>query len=418
MEPLVQKECKNIEKYKDELDKCTLCGNCRMICPVFKVNKRETASTRGRISLMHGLLNQQNIKFSPRSVEYLKMCLNCQSCMRICPANVEYGKLITSARADIVAKKESPFLKQFFLTKILTNNKYLTRFYKFLGIFQRLFFKNQNKKNAFSRFVYNLLNFDSERVFPQIAKENFFSPKLRSKVAGDHNKRVALFIGCSARYLNPETTEHLIEILRRNKIQVLIPKDQLCCGRPALNAGEIGAAKKMAMVNLSVFNNMQDISAIISLCGSCGDMLNREYPGLVADSKFRLPVYDIMEFIRKEKIMLKPRYADLKITYHHPCSQNRGGNLKETIPELISDVYKKNFVESKNAEDCCGGGLGFNLSFYQTAKAISASKIADIMETGADLVATGCPHCIMRINEQARIQKVELMVKHTIDIYE
>ena len=418
MENPVQKDSKNLTRYKNELDKCTLCGNCRMICPVFKVNQRETASTRGRISLMHGLLHQPNIKFTPRSVDYLKMCLNCQSCMRVCPPKVDYGHLITAARADYAAMKENGYFKTFFYTRILTVNKYRDLFYRYLSRIQHLFFKNQQKKNFISRFIYNLFNFDSERIFPLIAKDNFFARKMRSKVDGIHNKRIALFIGCSARYLNPETTEHLIDLLRRNKIQVLIPKDQLCCGKPAFNAGELAAAGRMAMVNLSIFNNIQDVSAIVTMCGSCQDMLTAEYSTLASETGFKLPVIDIMEFIKKERIQLKPRYSDLKITYHHPCSINKGGSYKELITELIKDVYKDKFVESSKAENCCGGGLAFGLSFYQTAKAISSEKVADILASGADVVTTGCPHCLMRIEEQAKVEKHELMVKHLIDIFD
>lgn len=425
----MQRDCKNLEKHKAELDKCTLCGNCRMICPVFKVYQRETASTRGRISLMHGLLSEPNIKFTPRSIDYLKMCLNCQSCMRVCPANVDYGKLITSVRADITAQKEVSVFKKFFFSRILVINKYRDLFYRILYRIQNIFFKNQQKKGHFYRFIYNLLNFDSERVFPQIAARNFFRQNKRSKVDGIHNKRVALFIGCSARYVNPETAEHLVDLLRKNQIQVLIPKDQLCCGRPALNGGDLASAKKMAMINLGVFNKIHDVSAIITMCGSCGDMLNREYPELTkiiaskssestVSGNFKFPIMDIMEFIKKERIPLKPRYSDLKITYHHPCSQNRGGDLKTTITDIIKDVYKNKFVESTDAESCCGGGLAFNLNFYQTARSITTEKLDNILKSGADLVASGCPHCLMRIQEQAKVEKKELMVKHTIEIFD
>jgi len=422
------KEYRQLEKYKAEIEKCTLCGNCRMICPVFKVHQRETASTRGRISLMNGLLTQSSIKFTPRTVDYLKMCINCQSCMRVCPPKVDYGKLITASRADITAQKEGSVLKRFFYTKILLNRKYQDLSFRIIGKIQRFFFKKQQKKGAIARFVYNLLNLDSERVLPQIALKNFFSPKKRNKIVGEHTKRVALFIGCSARYLNPETAEYLIDLLRKSHIQVLIPKDQLCCGRPALNGGDPASAKKLAINNLSVFNKMQDISAIVTMCGSCGDMLKREYPDLAGDqaetqgasnkSGFKRPVLDIMEFLKQERIALKPRYSDLTITYHHPCSQNRGGNLQKLIPEMIRNVYKEKFIEMPDAENCCGGGLGFSLNFYSTAKAISTDKLNSILQCGSDLVASGCPHCLMRIQEQAKVEHKELMVKHTIEIFD
>jgi len=399
-----------------------------MICPVFKVHQRETASTRGRISLMNGLLTQSSIKFTPRTVDYLKMCLNCQSCMRVCPPKVDYGKLITAVRTDIAAQKESSVLKRFFYTKILLNSKYQDFAFRMVGKIQRLFFKKQQKKGALSRFIYNLLNLDTERVLPQIALKNFFYPKQRNKIKGEHTKRVALFIGCSARYLNPETAEYLIDLLRKSQIQVLIPKDQLCCGRPALNGGDPASAKKLAMINLGVFNKMQDVSAIITMCGSCGDMLKREYPDLIGNqaeaqnapnkSSFKRPVLDIIEFLKQERIALKPRYSDLKITYHHPCSQNRGGNLHQLNTELIRNVYKDKFIEMPDADSCCGGGLGFNLNFYSTAKAITTDKLNSILTSGADLVASGCPHCLMRIQEQAKVEHKELMVKHTIEIFD
>jgi len=453
---------KYLTKYQDEYEKCTLCGNCRVVCPSFLVEKKESTSCRGRINLIGGLLdNDSEIAFSDKVEHDLTMCLNCMSCSEVCPSGVDFSKLILSAKTDLYSSKKMPFIKKIVFNKLLPNNKRLRFWLQVFRFFQNIFIrttldnnkekylieqiellddkkkknknkrkrassllltdnsKRENKKKSFiEKKIFNLLKLDEERILPEIPKFDFYNlPIKRTKLKGSHKKRVALFLGCSANNIYPLAADHLVNLLRKAKIEVLIPKDQVCCGTPVYNNGDIEGAKKLAIQNLSTFNKAQDIEAIITMCGSCGHTLKNEYSSFLDIGKFKYPIYDIVEYIIKEEIPVFAKLKNTTVTYHHSCHLNRGMNVNKEVTDLLEDIYSYNYIKSKDADKCCGGGGTFNLTYYDTAKKITTKKIKNIKDSEAEVVATGCPNCMIRIDEQRAVEGVKnLEIKHTVEL--
>jgi len=445
----------NLSKYQNEFDKCTLCGNCRVDCPTFLVEKKESTSCRGRLNLMGGLLdNDSEIIFSDKVELDLTMCLNCMSCTEVCPAGVDFSKLILSAKTDLFNSKKMPFIKKIIFKKLLPNNGLLRFWLQVFRFFQNIFIKTtlennkekyliehiellagKKKKNSnhllkksnknddvskgfLEKKIFKILKLNEERILPEIPKFDFYNlPIKRTKLKGSHKKRVALFLGCAANNIYPLAADHLVNLLRKAKIEVLIPKEQVCCGTPVFNNGDIEGAKKLAIQNLSTFNKAQDIEAIITMCGSCGHTLKNEYNSFLDIGKFRYPIYDIVEYIVKEKIPVFAKLKNTTITYHHSCHLSKGMNVNKSVANLLEDIYSYNFIGSKDSDKCCGGGGTFNLTYYDIAKKITTKKIKNIKDSEAEVVATGCPNCMMRIDEQRAVEGVKnLEIKHTIEL--
>ena len=445
----------NLSKYQNEYEKCTFCGNCRIICPTFLVEKKESTSCRGRLNLVGGLLDSDSeIVFSDKVNHDLTMCLNCMSCTEICPAGVNFSKIILSAKTDLYNSRKIPFIKKIIFEKLLPSNSLLRFWLQIFRLFQNIFIKttlennkekylieqiellegnkkkknklalnnstksNDNKKGFIEKKVFKLLKLNEERILPEIPKFNFYNlPIKRTKLKGSHKKRVALFLGCAANNIYPLAADHLVNLLRKAKIEVLIPKEQVCCGTPVFNNGDIESAKKLAIQNLSIFNKAQDIEAIITMCGSCGHTLKNEYNSFLDIGKFKYPIFDIVEYIIDEEIPVFAKLKNTTITYHHSCHLNKGMNVNRSVNNLLKDIYSYNYIESEEADKCCGGGGTFNLTFYDIAKKITTKKIKNIKKSEAEVVATGCPNCMMRIDEQRAVEKIKnLEIKHTIEL--
>ena len=456
----------NLSKYQDEYEKCTFCGNCRVVCPSFLVEKKESTSCRGRVNLMGGLLDKESeVKLSNKVSYDLTMCLNCLSCTEVCPAGVDYSRLILSAKADLYDSRKVPLVKKIVFRNLLPNNKLLRFWLQVFRFFQKFFIKttldnnkeealieeiklldntdnkNNNKgkqryasflkrskrrnksqgiknKGQIEKLIFKTIKIDEERILPEVPKYDFFRlPIKRTKLKGSHKKRVALFLGCSAKNIYPLAADHLVNLLRKAKIEVLIPQEQVCCGTPVFNNGDLDSAKKLAIQNLSIFNKLHDVEAIITMCGSCGHTLKNEYNSFLDIGSFKYPIYDIVEYIVKEEIPVFAKLKNTTVTYHHSCHLNKGMKVNSVVTDLLKDIYSYNYIESKDADKCCGGGGTFNLTYYDIAKKITTKKIKNIKDSEAEIVATGCPNCMMRIDEQRAVEKVSgLEIKHTIEL--
>lgn len=407
---------KYIDDFQNEYDKCTLCGNCRMICPTFLVHKHEAVSCRGRVNLIGGMLsNDERVGVSKESEYFLNMCLNCKSCDTICPAKVDASSLIISARCELYDKKKLPFIKRLLFSKALHRNRLLSLF-AFLGKIAGKITKNGEKKGWFFEKGFSLVGFSKERRIPKLKSDLLKSYK--PKYSGTERKKVALFAGCSGRFIFSDTVKHTVELLEKAGYEVKLPKDQVCCGAPVLYNGDFNNAVKLANKNISVFSSILGLEAIITICGSCGQMLKNEYKKILKLNGFNVPVYDIMEFFALHKVQLKPKVDDKLITYHHSCHLSKGMGVSDDATDALKKGYEDRYVELTDADKCCGGGGTFNLTYYDTAKVITRNKLDNIENSEADILATGCPSCIMRIGEQRDIDGKNFEIKHTVELFD
>ena len=207
-----------------------------------------------------------------------------------------------------------------------------------------------------------------------------------------------------------------VDVLARLGVEVIIPKEQMCCGLPIFLAG----AEKMALANIvknvALFNR-QDVDAVVVECATCGSALKKEYPHILrgmgqnaegAEALSR-KVMDISQYLMKFDLgkMLKPVKG--KVTYHDPCHLLRSQGVKDEPRALLRQIPELDFVEMAEADVCCGGGGTFQWEHPEIAESITAQKIGNIEETGADFVATGCPGCRLQIFGNLRQDSIEVV---------
>jgi len=223
---------------------------------------------------------------------------------------------------------------------------------------------------------------------------------------------VALFVGCfidRVRSLQ-NSGRAAIEILRKNKIKVVIPKEQVCCGRPLLEIGERRKIEDLVRKNVLLFEET-GIKQVVSLCSGCSLTLKEEYPSIFKKLEGREPkfkVYDITEFLAK-KVKLdaeEMKSLNLRVTYHDPCLLNRNQGISKEPRELIKSIPGIELIEMEEPDRCCGGGGVIRLTNHRLAQAIGRRKVKTIQDTEAEVVVTPCPLCILQINENLRRQGI------------
>ena len=206
---------------------------------------------------------------------------------------------------------------------------------------------------------------------------------------------------------------------------VIVPLDQHCCGMPALGMGDIETAKSLALKNLEAFEQYE-LDYITTACATCGDGLRRRFKELLGDeypervNAFCSKVRDITELLVNElefEISTShiPHPTSQLVTYHDPCHLNRGQGIKDAPRELI-EISGARFKEMSHPCRCCGLGGSFNITDYDFSMEIARSKAEDIKNTGADIVATACPGCMIQIKDGLHQIGVKAKVLHVVEL--
>lgn len=412
----------NLEFAQEELAKCMMCGNCQEVCPIYAETQEEGSVARGKIKLVEAITKGLIDTDSPRLAENLDRCLTCRACNEICPCGVEIDKIILAGRAEIVRREGLHPLKKVIFEAI--DRPSLLDLGMNLGSpFQGTIFKKESKWNGYKpRFPFGL---DMKRMIPDLADKPFrqtvpeFNP-----VVGQAKYRVAFFTGCASNYMYDDVAKAIMNIMKHNQVEVVVPKEQHCCGTPILAHGEAALAKEMAADHVKLFRDL-DVDYIIGVCGSCALSFKEHYADLLQGTELYEDAVAVGEkFMDWSEFLMnvvKPDLSDLHtnkqvVTYHDPCHLNRGVGTKEAPRQILRQLPDIDFVEMKNPSRCCGSAGSFSITHYDLAIGVQDKKFEDIKQTGADTVATGCGTCIMLIADAQNQKGGHANVLHTAQI--
>ena len=394
--------------WEEEVAKCSMCGKCHSVCPVYLETGEETMVTRGRISLAMALKDHQ-IELTDKLRDSVYSCKKCLRCCKICPCDVNFEVIIQSLLYSVAEEMGIPFLPKMVFRWILPRRWLFDLLLKVTSITQR--FTPTKKKGPMRHLP---LMFMGNRWVPTLSKGSALK-----QFGGEHKvtnpkMRVAFFTGCLINYVYTDMAEAVVDVLNRLGIEVVVPEKQLCCSLPALSLGDKKAATKLMELNCKVLKDA-NVDAIVAACGSCAKALKSDYNHIMEDrwEDMSKKVYDISEFIEKfTEYETKP--IDKKVTYHDPCHLYWAQNIhKEPRNQLKRSA---NYVEMKNASSCCGGGGIFTLLHYELTLKIMNRKIDNIIDSGAQVVATNCPGCVMQIHDGMAGRGVRIRALHTIQV--
>jgi len=408
---------KKLKDFEEQIEQCVKCGACQAHCPVFGEQKRESVVARGKVALAHALLEQE-IELDERMVADMSKCLLCGSCFDKCPNLVPTDEIVMAARREIAERKGlTTFGKA--VSTVLKNPALMNALAKGGSAFSRLLFKKVPEGSGL-RLRFPAPFVASDRTLPEIAPKPFRERHPEFIPGAEGKPTVAFFTGCMINYMYPQIGEALLKVLRFMEIGVWIPKDQGCCGLPALSSGDAKAVDQLAEANLGAFSGRAP-DAVVTACASCNIGMGKHFAELgEAHAAAMENLSDILVFLVQqglaEKLAALPeKETRQRVTYHDPCHLRTQGVTKE--PRILLEALPGvRFVEMAGADRCCGLGGTFSVYHYETSKQIGARKADGIAESGADLVASACPGCMMQLQDTINHAGLPQKVVHVLEL--
>ncbi|MGC8660564.1 MAG: (Fe-S)-binding protein [Desulfomonilaceae bacterium] len=380
---------------REEVYKCIKCGLCMNACPVYKQLYFEGASPRGKVQLIKQVI-EGNLEPSDHFLDLMFTCLLCENCSVNCPSGLKVDRLMKAMRAELEEKFGLKWQKK--MAFRFLRSARLMSFAMTGGRFlEPLFDSGILKDRKFGTIPYSKI--------PQINRTPLMGqyPEIISQT-GHSSGRVLYFVGCATNYFFENVGASVIAILNRLGIEVIIPKDQMCCGLPIFLSGARNMAVKNIVHNIETLN-AHDVDAIIVDCATCGAALKKEYINILeemgkdtdAAKAVSAKIQDISQFLThfdlKEILGPLPE----RVTYHDPCHLARSQAVREEPRNLLRMIPELDFVEMEGADACCGGGGTFQWEHPGIATPITKKKIEAITQTKASVVASGCPGCRLQI---------------------
>lgn len=417
----------NLQRFVREVRQCMKCGFCMYFCPVYQELRTETAVARGRNVLAMELLEGAQFDWDHLE-ERFGTCLLCNRCAQFCPARVNAAAITLAVRGDIVERKGLAMTKRLVFAWLIGRRGLFGRVLRFASWGQRLLPGGEGKVRHLPLLLSAL---GKGRQIPEIAGRflrdslpEVVTPSARVK----RQMRVGLFAGCAIDYLFPHIGKRSIAFLNQQGVEVVFPKGQGCCGMPAIGSGAFSYARRMADKNWSVFSAL-GVDYIITLCATCGSALKEGYLSYLADTPeqheryrwLKEKVKDINEFVvdilQTPPEVLKTHLPEgTRVTYHDPCHLVRYQRVSTQPRTIIKALPGIEFVEMPDADRCCGMGGGFNIEHYQLSQRIAAHKMEAISASGADIVATACPGCMIQLIDQGCQRGMSQRVVHVMEL--
>lgn len=393
------------------LDRCSKCGSCQAVCPLYGETRAEPFVARGKIFLLKNYL-EGKIALSPKMKEIMSLCLLCKACTYQCPNKIPVDELVMSARSEIAREKGLPFVKKNAFQHFLKNNGRLSAAAKLMYLYQKSGIQWLIRKSGILKILSNDLE-QKEGLLPQMAGMPFRNQVPNHFSCREPKLRVAYYTGCLTNYVFPNIGYAVLKVLQKQQLDIVIP-EQWCCGIPALASGDEKTAAELAEKNISSINNA-GVDAVITDCASCGHMLKKyaDFLGTPESKAFSAKVFDFSEFLDETiNFRIGEKSLSVTATYHDPCHLRRGQGVAQEPRRLLRSVPGLNFIEMREADRCCGSAGSFNLEHYRLASQVGHRKVQNILQTGAGVVVTACPSCIMQISHHLELNNSEIKVLH------
>jgi iron-sulfur cluster protein len=401
--------------------RCIRCGACANVCPIYRMVGGHNYGHVyiGAIGLIltffyHGRENARAI---------VQNCLNCQACKAVCPAAIDLPYLIKEVHRSILLMEDEAPAKNRLLRRVLTDR----RLFHFL---LRSACKAQQPLLGEQGFIRHLPLFLSQehnfRSLPAIAKTPLRDTweAIRLPRLAQPKYRVALFAGCLIDFVYPEEAKALVELLRGRGVQLEYPMQQGCCGLPAMMMGEKETAAEVAVQNVRALDPAA-FDFVLTLCASCGSHIRENYPKLLADKPgvgvmvkgLTDRVIDFSSFMVNvlgvDSRMF--RGSGRKVAYHAPCHLCRGLKVTEQ-PRILLKTAGLEYLAAKDEEVCCGFGGSFSIDFPMLSGELLKRKLDNVEATGAELLVTDCPGCVLQLRGGMEKRGQKIPVKHIAEV--
>lgn len=402
------------------LDACVHCGFCLQACPTYLALGDENDSPRGRLVLMRSIVEGTLSPWDSAVRTHIDRCLGCRACETACPSGVPYGELLEATRATIPMTPPPPriaravlwvFARRAWLTVVLAGARLL----RATGLPALL-------AQLPGRFGF---------AMGMLAATRSPLPRRRYVAQGTGARgRVAVLRGCVMSGLYARTNRATARTLVANDYAIVRAPGQVCCGALHAHAGDLETARVLARTNIDALDRSGADFIAVNAAG-CGAMLKGYGALLEDDPAFAEPAAIVASRTRDITELLADagpapggpvHWAATRpderavVTYDPPCHLVHAQRIAQPPLAVLSAVPGITLVPLVDAEQCCGSAGIYNLTEPELSAAVLMPKLAHIAETGASLVATGNPGCMMQIGAGLRRAGSRARTVHPVDL--
>lgn len=393
-----------LDAARHGLDLCVHCGFCLPACPTYLALEDENDSPRGRLVLMRALLDGDVAPTDAALRAHLDRCLGCRGCETACPSGVPYGHLLEASRATLLAHRPLPWVARLVLAVFA--HEWLLR--------PALALARAIRDSGLARLAARVLPariampaamLASTAREPGAARPAATDASVSDAVdTGTGREPVTLLTGCVMEGLLTATNRATERVFEANGFRVLPTPGQVCCGALHAHAGDVETARRLARENIAAFEQSGATRIAMNSAG-CGAMC-KQYGALLGDDRrwaararaFSARVVDAHELLAE----VGPRATGARpqptpVAWDAPCHLEHAQRVLRQPLAVLSANGAIRLRPLEANDQCCGSAGIFNLVQPEVSERVLAPKLAHIAASGAAVVATANPGCLMQI---------------------
>ena len=403
--------------FKDIL-RCVRCGACANVCPVYRLigGHKMGYVYIGAVGLALTYLYHG----ADKARSLVQNCIGCESCNNVCSAGIDLAGIIRDIRSRLI-KDEGNNAAGGVMSIVMKDRKRFHNLLKFVKFSQAPL---TTKGGRFIRHLPEILTGGDQtfRQLPALAPKSFrqlFKTVVKNPAQPKYT--VGLFSGCAQDFIYPEQLVAGVRVLNKLGVAVEFPEAQSCCGLPLEMMGQRAASLEVSAQNVQGFDAGK-YHAIITLCASCAGHLQHSYPKLLkgtadefAANIFAKKVVNFTDYVYKN-FDLKPedfKPTTDKVCYHAPCHMRNNGILEQ--PRALLSMAA-NYTPAVEEDTCCGFGGTFSVKFPELSAEMGRKKVANGEASGAEIMVTDCPGCIMQLRGVATANDSKLKLEHMAEL--
>ena len=401
----------------DLINDCVHCGFCLPTCPTYVLWGEEADSPRGRIYLMEtGLAGEP---MTDSMVQHFDRCLGCMACVTACPSGVRYDRLIEDTRAQVERRHPRTRAERLLRGAIFRLFPYPRRLRLLRGPLRAY------QASGVRRLLGPLL-----ARTPTLATLESLAPRLRRPerlpervpAVGPCRAVVGMLTGCVQRAFFPDVNAATARVLAAEGCDVVLPRAQGCCGALSVHTGREAEAQRFARSLIDAFEDAGVDYLVVNAAG-CGSSL-KEYGDLLRDdpsyaeraAALAAKVRDVSEVL-VELGPVAPRHPlPLSVAYHDACHLAHAQGVRAQPRRLLADIPGLSLRETASAEICCGSAGVWNVLNPEPARELGDRKARDVLATGADLLVTANPGCLMQVAAAVHRAGGVIGLAHTVQV--
>jgi glycolate oxidase iron-sulfur subunit len=407
---------------RELLDDCVHCGFCLPACPTYALWGEEMDSPRGRLYLMRmGLEGRADFTESYRG--HFDACLGCMACVTACPSGVQYGALIESVRPQLERHAPRALADRLFRALIFALFPHPRRLRVLawpLWAYQRSGVQRLVRRSGLLTLL-PLRVQALEALTPRVSiGVEAVAPLMPAR--GTRRLRVGLLLGCVQRAFFGHVNAATARVLAAEGCEVVAPPSQGCCGALMVHAGQEAQALEAARRTIDVFT-AANVDVVVTNAAGCGSTL-KEYGRLLADDSeyaaraaaLAARARDISEVLADLGPAAPRHPLPLRVAYHDACHLQHGQGITQPPRQVLAAIPNLEVLEIPDGSLCCGSAGIYNLVQPEPAHALGARKARHVLSTGADMVASSNPGCLLQIRAELDRTGHALPMLHMVEL--